>query len=96
MSPTLLERLRSWTETGIAAAPHIACREIRESADAIARLRVELIKAWDCVEELRRGVQNLEHSLAAAINPAPPGPGARRAREPRSGLAAPLPLELSD
>jgi hypothetical protein len=73
MSPTLLERLRSWTETGIAAAPHIAGREIRESADEIARLRVELIKAWDCVNELRRGAQNLEHSLAAAINPAPPG-----------------------
>ena len=73
MSPTLLERLRSWTETGIAAAPHIACREIRESADELARLRVELIKAWDCVNELRRGAQNLEQSLAAAINPAPSG-----------------------
>ena len=73
MSPTLLERLRSWTETGIAASPHVACREIGESADEIERLRVELIKAWDCVNELRRAARSLEHSLAAAITPSPPG-----------------------
>ncbi len=78
MSPTLLERLRSWTEIGIAASPHFACREIRESADEIERLRVELIKAWDYVNELRHGAQNLEHVIAAAINLSPPdhlGPG---------------------
>ncbi|HYX75136.1 MAG TPA: hypothetical protein VE819_10675, partial [Steroidobacteraceae bacterium] len=70
---------RSWTETGIAASPHVACREICESADEIQRLRLALIKAWDCVNELRRAAQNLEHSLAAAINHSPPaqdlGPG---------------------
>jgi len=68
MSPALLlERLRSWTETGIAASPHYACREIRESADEIERLRVELIKVWDGVNELRRRAQNLERLIAAAI-----------------------------
>jgi hypothetical protein len=68
MSPTLLERLRSWTESGIAAAPHLACREICESADEIERLRVELIKAWDCANGLRHGAQSLEHVIAAAIS----------------------------
>jgi len=69
MSPLLLlERLRSWTETGIAASPHQACREIRESADEIERLRVELIKLWDCVNELSRRAQNVERLIAAAIH----------------------------
>jgi len=68
MGPTLLvERLRSWTETGIAASPQQACREIRESADEIERLRVELIKVWDCVNELRRRTQNVERLIVAAI-----------------------------
>ncbi|HET7841702.1 MAG TPA: hypothetical protein VFM21_08855 [Terriglobia bacterium] len=72
MSPTLLERLRSWTEAGIAASPYLARRELCESADEIERLRVELIKAWDYANELRQGVQNLQHLIAAAINVSPP------------------------
>lgn len=97
MSPTLLERLRSWTETGIAASPHVARREICESADEIERLRVELIKAWDCVNQLRRAAEDLEHSLAAAINPLAAGRGPRTGLlEPRSHLAPRQPLELSD
>ncbi len=87
MSPTLLERLRAWTEAGIAASPGLVLREIGESADELERLRIELIKVWGSANELRHAAQRLEQVIAATIDRSPAHSTHEVARPARTGTA---------